>query len=305
MSSKEQEIIIPGTVPPALHEQYRARYAAATQGSSRLLLFAGDQKIEHLNADFYGSHLPAQVAHPRHLFDIASKARIGAFATHLGLISRYGIFYNNIRYVVKLNSKSNSIPPGSFDPLSKQLTSVSEVMAFQRQTSLSIIGVGYTVYLGSAHEAIMLEQAAQIVYQAHQNGLLAMLWMYPAGQYVQEPKSAAMIAGAAGVATALGADFVKVHIPVDQQGTSDPMALRQAVAAAGNTKVLCAGGASIDPQDFLMQMYRLIHEGGIAGAAIGRNIFQKSLEEAVRFTNALAHILIDNASLESAYVLLK
>ena len=73
----------------------------------RLFLFAGDQKIEHLNEDFLGKDIPEECALPDNLFNIASQSRVGVFATQFGLISRYGAAYKNINYVVKLNSKTN------------------------------------------------------------------------------------------------------------------------------------------------------------------------------------------------------
>jgi len=73
------------------------------------MLFAGDQKVEHLNDDFYGEEVPEGDADPEHLFKIASQAKIGVFATQLGLIARYGMDYKNVPYLVKVNSKTNLV----------------------------------------------------------------------------------------------------------------------------------------------------------------------------------------------------
>lgn len=45
------------------------------------MLMAGEQKVEHLKEDFYGSGIALEDANPEHLFRIASQARIGVFAT--------------------------------------------------------------------------------------------------------------------------------------------------------------------------------------------------------------------------------
>jgi fructose-bisphosphate aldolase/6-deoxy-5-ketofructose 1-phosphate synthase len=74
-----------------------------TKGSGRLMLFAGDQKVEHLNNDFYGEGIHPDDADPEHLFRIAAEAKIGVFATQLGLIARYGMDYPHVPYLVKLN----------------------------------------------------------------------------------------------------------------------------------------------------------------------------------------------------------
>jgi len=117
-----------------------------------LFLFAGDQKIEHLNG-----------TNPEHFFQIASKAPIDLFATQLGLIESYGKDYSEVNYLVKLNSKTNIVPVDEVDPVSLQLHSVDDVVAFKKTSGLNIVGVGYTIYLGSIYEAQMLSQAAQVV----------------------------------------------------------------------------------------------------------------------------------------------
>ena len=76
-----------------------------------------------------------------------------------------------------------------------------------RKRGLNILGVGYTVYSGSEFEGQMLHEAAQAVFQAHQHGLLSVLWMYPRGRSVADEKDPHLVAGAAGVACALGSDL--------------------------------------------------------------------------------------------------
>ncbi len=295
---------VPLTVGSNKRDTYIENYLKATQNSGRLLLFAGDQKIEHLNDDFYGTDIDQAAANPKHLFDIASKGRIGVFATQLGLIARYGEHYKNIHYVAKLNARTNLIKPDLDDPVSLNLATVDDVVAMEKNSGLDIVGVGYTVYLGSRHESQMLVQAAQVVQQAHACGKLVILWMYPRGQSVTHERSASIIAGAAGVGVCLGADFVKVNPPEAQGGISSAQLLKQATAAAGNTQVICSGGSRKNAADFLEEVYHQIHIGGAAGAAIGRNIHQHSLESACAITRALASIIIDDENLEEAKKLL-
>ena len=47
------EIHVPADVPDELIETYRDNMLAATAGTGSMNLFACDQKIEHLNDDFY------------------------------------------------------------------------------------------------------------------------------------------------------------------------------------------------------------------------------------------------------------
>ena len=49
------DVKVPLDVPAGMRDVYLANYDLITQGSGRLMLFAGDQKMEHLNDDFYGA----------------------------------------------------------------------------------------------------------------------------------------------------------------------------------------------------------------------------------------------------------
>jgi fructose-bisphosphate aldolase/6-deoxy-5-ketofructose 1-phosphate synthase len=75
---------------------------------------------------------------------------------------------------------------------------------------------------------------------------------------------------------------------------------KQAVRAAGRTRVVCAGGSSVDVQTFFQTLHDQIYVSGAAGNATGRNIHQKSLDEAIRMCNAIYAITVDEASVEQA-----
>lgn len=287
-------------VPAAMRQRFRKNYVKITRGTGRLMLFAGDQKVEHLNDDFFGQGISSEDNDPEHLFMIASRARIGVYATQLGLIARYGSDYPEVPYLVKLNSKTNLVKTSEADPNSIQWLDVQQVEDLREESGLKILGVGYTVYLGSDHEAEILRQAAQLVYEAHRLGYVTVLWMYPRGRAVKDEKDPHLIAGAAGVAAALGSDFAKVNYP-KKPGFDSSQVFKEAVQAAGRTKVVCAGGASLDVKAFLRRLHDQIHISGASGNATGRNIHQKSLEEAVRFCNAIYAITVEEASVEAAY----
>ncbi|MCF7799750.1 hypothetical protein K9L05_02925 [Candidatus Babeliales bacterium] len=267
----------------------------------KFFLFAGDQKIEHLNKDFYGQDIPEECLDPKHFFDIASQSKISAFATQLGLIDLYARDFENINYIVKLNSKTDLIPTKISDPISLLLNTVEEVIEFKKSTGLPIIGIGYTVYLGSKYEAKMLQQAAQAVFKAHQNGLIAILWMYPRGISIKNELDVDLISGAAGVGACLGADFVKVNVPQAKNIIESSNLLKIVSGAAGKTKVLCSGGKKEENKEkFLEKIYYQIKIGDVSGCAIGRNIYQNKVEDAIKFCNALASIIFDDADVELA-----
>jgi class I fructose-bisphosphate aldolase/fructose-bisphosphate aldolase/6-deoxy-5-ketofructose 1-phosphate synthase len=298
------EKYLPADVPAGKRKEFLNTLEEVTNGTGRLMLFAGDQKVEHLNNDFYGEGIAKDDANPEHLFKIASKAKIGVFATQFGLISRYGVDYPDIPYLVKLNSKTNIVPYDAKDPYSEQWLSVEEIVDFKNYGGLNIKGVGYTVYLGSEHEHSMLKEAANIVHEAHKHGMIAVLWMYPKGKFVKDEHDPHLIAGAAGVATCLGADFAKVKVPY-KDGKFIPELLSEAVEAAGKTGILCEGGKKIAEEEFLKELYEQIHIGGTRGNGTGRNIHQRELDEAVRMANAIYAITCENANLQEALKILR
>ena len=299
MNLKEDDILVPLDVPKAVRENYIKNYLTITRRSGRLMLFAGDQKVEHLNNDFYGQGIHPDDGDPEHLFRIASQANIGVFATQLGLIVRYGNSYADVPYLVKLNSKTNLVKTSQSDPFSNQWLDVEQVVDFRDNSGLNILAVGYTVDLGSEYETEMLHQVAQIVYQAHQHGLISVLWIYPRGKAVADEKDPHLIAGATGAAACLGSDFVKVNYP-KKKGYESKEILKEAVMAAGRTKVVCAGGSSDDVEAFLKRLHDQIHVSGASGNATGRNIHQKSLKEAVRMCNAIYAITVENVDVKEA-----
>ena len=131
-----------------------------------------------------------------------------------------------------------------------------------REAGVNIVGIGYTIYLGSEYESTMMAEAGELIAQAHANGLLVVLWIYPRGKAVKAEKDPALIAGAAGL--------------------------------------VCAGGSTVDAETFLTQLYDQIHTGGAVGNATGRNIHQRSLDEAVRLTKAISAITLADYSVEDA-----
>ncbi len=295
---------VPLDVPKTKREIYLKNYMEITRESGKLMLFAGDQKVEHLNDDFYGEGIPEDDANPEHLFEIASKSKIGVFATQLGLIARYGMDYRNVPYLVKINSKTNLVKTSQADPFSNLWYDVDQVVQFKENRGLNILGVGYTLYLGSEFEAEMLVQAAQVVYDAHQHGLVTVLWIYPRGKAVKDEKDPHLIAGAKGVGVCLGTDFVKVLYP-EKEGANSAEVFKEAIKVAGRTKVVCAGGASDSVEDFLRKLHDQIHISGAMGSATGRNIHQKPLDEAIRMCNAIYAVTIEDATVEEALKIYK
>lgn len=306
MTLKNDDIIlVPCDVPSDAKQAYRAHYSAVTRGKGRLMLFSCDQKLEHLNRDFYGPDIDPCDNDPEHMFAIAQQGDIGAFATHLGLIAHYGKDYPNINYIVKMNGKTDLVKTEQRDPFSTLLWSFDQVISFKKNSGLPIVGVGYTLYLGSEYENQMLAQAARLIYEAHQHGLLAILWMYPRGKSIVQERLGDLIAGAAGIALSLGADFAKINPPLPTADKTSEQWLAVAVQAAGRTKLIVSGGSKIDVPLFLQELYVQIHKGQASGNATGRNIHQRNLHDAIALTRAISGLVYEDKTVEEAMKIYK
>ena len=294
-----EQVRVPADVSADARAAYVENYLKATRNTGRLMLFACDQKIEHLNGDFYGEGIDSADAKPEHLFEIGSKGVCGVLAGQRGLVAAYANDYPEINYLVKMNSKTNLVKTSQDDPYSPQLTSFEAILELVNN-GVNVVGIGYTIYLGSEYESQMMAEAAELIAQAHAAGLIVVLWIYPRGKAVAAEKDAHLIAGAAGVALCLGADFVKVNPPQGDENASSAEKLIEAADAAGRCGLVCAGGSTVEADVFLKQLWEQIHIGGADGNATGRNIHQRSLDEAVRLTKAISAITLADYSVEDA-----
>lgn len=284
------KIKTPLSVPKTKVKEYEKNYRYLTNNTGNMLLIAGDQKVEHLNTDFFGPNIALEDASPKHLFDIASKSEGGVLATHLGFIARYGQDYSKIPYIVKINGKTN-IGLNDEKDSSWSWWEIEDIVKFKKDSGLKIAGIGYTVYLGGKYEAQMLAEAARLTFEAHQEGLLSIIWMYPRGKNIDEEKIST-IAGGAGVAGALNADFVKIKYPYDLKNKKKAAEdFKEAILAAGRTKVICVGGSKRNEKELLEFLELQIETSGSAGLAIGRNLHQRNLADATSLAKKMGKII--------------
>lgn len=299
-----EKISLPLSVPASQASEYRKNFSSLTNSKGRLLLIAGDQKIEHLNNDFFGSGIAPEDAEPEHLFRIARAAKHGALAVPLGLASRYGQQYRDLNYIIKINGKTN-LGDNEAKDSHKPFWTVDDILRFKKQSKLNIAAIGYTIYLGGRYESQLLAAAAQATWQAHQSGLLSVLWIYPRGKGIKE-EDVHTIAGAAGVAASLDADFVKLKYPVGAKDIKRAAKRYQEVTkAAGRTKVICVGGGQRPASELLAELEVQLNISGTSGLAIGRNLHQRPLAEANRLTEAIGAMLWHEAKTKEAINLYK
>ncbi|QQG49171.1 MAG: aldolase [archaeon] len=219
------------------------------------MLLAYDQGLEHgPTADFDDRNVD-----PAIIMETAAKGGFNGVVFQKGVAERF--YDGRVPLIVKLNGKT-SLPGG--EPISRQVCSV------EYAASLGAKGVGYTIYLGSAHEPEMFAEFGRIQEDAHRRGIAAIAWVYPRGAAVKNDTSKGIVAYAARAGLELGADAVKIKY------TGDPETFSWAVKSAGGTKVFMSGGPKAPTEEEFLSQVRGIMKAGATGLAVGRNVWQSN-----------------------------
>jgi len=222
----------------------------------KALFLSYDQGLEHgPTSDFNDKNVD-----PLYILDIAKKGGFQGIVFQKGIAEKYNreIKKSKVPLILKLNGKTK-IYKG--EPISSLIATVDEAI------KLGASAVGYTIYIGSKHEAEMFETFEKIERKAHAKGIPVIAWIYPRGKSVKNDVSREMISYAARTGLELGADIVKLKYG------GNPKDLAWAVKSAGRTKVVVAGGTKKGEKEFLKQV-RDIMKTGAVGLAIGRNVWQ-------------------------------
>jgi len=241
------------------------------------MLLAYDQGLEHgPSKDFNDKSVD-----PKYILEIAEKGKFTGLVFQKGVAEKY--YDGKVPLIVKVNGKS-SLPKG--EPLATQNCSVKHAKALGAQA------VGYTIYLGSAHENVMLNEFGQIQEEAHELGLAAIAWVYPRGEAVANDSTREIVAYAARAGLEAGADAVKIKY------TGDSESFSWAVKSAGAAKVFMSGGPKAPTDEaFLKQVKGVIDAGG-TGLAVGRNVWQH--DRPLEMAAALRQVIFNGQSVERA-----
>jgi class I fructose-bisphosphate aldolase len=241
------------------------------------LLLAYDQGFEHgPSTDFNEKNID-----PNYVLDIAVKGQFTGVVLHKGIAEKY--YNSKIPLIIKLNGKT-SLPKG--EPISSQVCSVEEAI------SLGAKGVGYTIYLGSANENIMLQEFGEIQEDAHEEGVPAIAWIYPRGEAVKNDTSPEIVSYAARAGLEIGADAVKIKY------SGDPTSFRWAVKAAGLARVFMSGGPKASTDETFLNQVKGAMDAGATGLAVGRNVWQHA--DPLKMSNALREIIFNGKEVDRA-----
>lgn len=236
----------------------------------KAMFLAYDHGLEHGPSDFHDKD-----ADPNYIIDIAKKGKYNAVIFQKGIAEKYNdrIKKSHVPLIIKLNGKT-SLSEG--EPISRQICSVKEAL------KLGASAVGYTIYIGSKHESVMMKEFDEIEEEAHGKGIPVIAWIYPRGKGIKGKSKGEIMAYAARTGLEIGADIIKMKY----EGTAKE--LKWAVKVAGKTKVVIAGGIKSGQREFLKQVKEMMDSGAI-GLAVGRNVWQS--KKPIELSNKIRKII--------------
>jgi class I fructose-bisphosphate aldolase len=265
-------------------------------GHGTMLVLPTDQGMEHGPVDF----LPNPPSEdPEYQVRLAIEGGYSGVAFHYGIAARYLPPYaGKIPLILKINGKTD-IPPSdrAFSGMTGRV---------EDAVRLGADAVGYTLYVGSPRQDEDFAQLTAVRAECDRYGIPLVVWGYPRGEAIDKKggrDSLFAVDYAARVATELGADVIKLNVPVfDEKSKSSPKpynemvleyraAVEKVVRSAGQAFVLFSGGSKIGDAD-LLEKARLVMEAGATGLIFGRNMWQREMADALRLTAEIKRIIL-------------
>ena len=268
-------------------------------GTGKLVILPVDQGFEHGPARSFASNPPAY--DPHYHFELAIASGCNAYAAPLGFLEAGARdFAGEIPLILKVND--HDVLLDEADPTQALTGSVQDALR------LGCVGIGFTIYPGSARRLEMYQQIRAYAEEAKRNGLVVVIWSYARGSGLSRTGETAIdvVGYAAQIAAQLGAHIIKVKLPsehIEQAAARQvyekmqiPIAtlsdrVRHVVQCTFNGRriVIFSGGATATDAVVLDEI-RAIQAGGGFGSIIGRNSFQRPRAEALKLLAQIMEI---------------
>jgi len=268
-------------------------------GTGKLVILPVDQGFEHGPARSFAMNPMAY--DPRYHFELALEAGCNAYAAPLGFLEAGAReFAGELPLILKLNN--HDVLLEEKDPSQAITASVADAIR------LGCVAIGFTIYPGSEHRLTMYGQMRALAEEAKRAGLAVVVWSYPRGSGLTKEGETALdvTAYAAHIAAQLGAHVIKVKLPSAhlEQAAARKVYEKHGVPAGtlaervrhvvqatfnGRRVVIFSGGAA-DTDEAVFEQVRAIRDGGGFGSIIGRNSFQRTRKDAVKFLKTITDI---------------
>jgi fructose-bisphosphate aldolase, class I len=268
-------------------------------GTGKFVILPVDQGFEHGPARSFAPNPPAY--DPRYHFELAIEAGCNAYAAPLGFIEA-GVreYAGEIPLILKVND--HDVLVDEADPTQALTGSVQDALR------LGCVGIGFTIYPGSAHRVELYQQIRAYAEEAKRYGLVVVIWAYARGSSLDKDGETAIdvIGYAAQIAAQLGAHIIKVKLPTahiaqdaarkvyeKEQVPIGSLAerVRHVVQCSFNgRRITIFSGGAFDTDEALLDQIKAIREGGGFGSIVGRNSFQRSKAEAIALLGTIMDV---------------
>ncbi len=274
-------------------------------GTGKMVILPVDQGFEHGPGRSFAPNPPAY--DPRYHFELAIEAGCNAYAAPLGFLEAGARdFAGQIPLILKVND--HDVLLDEKDPHQALTGSVADALR------LGCVGIGFTIYPGSAHRIVMYEQIRAYAEEAKRFGLVVVIWSYPRGSGLSKQGETAIdVCGyAAHIAAQLGAHIIKVKLPsahIEQEaarkvyekekikiGTLADRVRHVVQCTFNGRRIVIFSGGPAEADDVVLEEVRAIRDGGGFGSIIGRNSFQRKRADALRLLDTVMKIYAGEAA---------
>jgi len=273
-----------------------------------------DQGIEHSGGASFAPN-PAMFD-PENIIKLAYEGGCNAVASTYGVLGSVARKWaHRIPFIVKINHNEFLSYPNTYDQ-----TLFGTVKSCY---DMGAIGVGATVYWGSAESRRQLKEISEAFAQAHELGMFTVLWCYVRnGAFKTDKGDQSLAADLSGQANHLGvtirADIIKQKLPEGNGGYNDPALkgfgkthkkvyseltsdhpidlTRYQVANCymGRIGLINSGGASSGESDLREAVATAVinKRAGGMGLISGRKAFQRPFKEGVELLQAIQDVYL-------------
>jgi class I fructose-bisphosphate aldolase len=289
-------------------------------GSGRLAntgycnIFPVDQGIEHsAGASFAPNPIYFD---PENIIKLAVEAGCNGVASTFGVLGIMSRKYaHRIPFIVKINHNEFLSYPNKFD----QTLFGSVKSAW----NMGAVGIGATIYWGSAESARQLKEIAEVFEYAHELGMMTILWCYTRNnafkvEGVDYHTSADLTGQANHLGVTIQADIIKQKLPTNNGGylatkhgkthklvyekltTDHPIDLcRYQVINCymGRVGLINSGGESKGASDLADAVTTAVvnKRAGGMGLILGRKAFQRPFTEGIEMLQSIIDVYLDES----------
>ena len=283
-------------------------------GTGYLSILPVDQGIEHSAAfSFYKN---PDYFDPENIIKLAIDGGCNGVASTygvLGIMSRK--YAHKIPFIVKINHNEFLSMPNKFDQ--------TMFGSIKNAWNMGALGVGATIYWGSAESARQLKEVAEAFEYAHQLGMATILWCYTRNNGfkvdgVDYHTSADLTGQANHLGVTLQADIIKQKLPTNNGGylatkhgktskyvyetltTEHPIDLcryQLMNCYMGRVGLINSGGESKGASDLADALETAVinKRAGGMGLILGRKAFQRPMNQGVEMLQAIQDVYLDNS----------